>query len=553
MRRSDPLVDFKALATGILEKDRTIRERVPGHVDSLEAVADCGDDKCPSCGFPRSQRQDAMTLRHFFIRDSIRSFTGADWHVARTSYPGKDAHSLIPQSVMRAKTREILKKHFGAEASPCDLENGEKLGPFEADFRKTMQEVCTQPADASVIASRVGKLRDWVNSKAVVDHFRLEEKIQQFQAQTHADVAIYRDDLPASWKRLAAGVPGVYTEEAAEALLAKKETKLSVNGAPLATPVKGGPVTADRFQDNALLVDVNGKTVRYQLAEGNRPVPPGTEGLTSEQRKVYEKFRGESPRIFDGIQVERHDDGSVSLHKKKYDEEKNIALVYTRKMDADAKTLAYDVRGYKKEDGSVKELYSRSLLGGGGAKKSAHWPDQIFENIMGKPFTGGTQCSYCEEVQADETLWQRYAFYQSHRDSTPIAYVGREMLAKLDAEGPEKVFHDYMTGVINELKARAAADCAKQREAAQKAAAASPAAAPAAAALPAASAEEVDLAYNAALQTSRDTEGGIPVKTRAAITRLNELLAGKAFPKEKIKELSEAIRSANKPTDTKKD
>lgn len=36
MDERDPLVDFKALASGILEKDRTIRERVPGHVDSLE-------------------------------------------------------------------------------------------------------------------------------------------------------------------------------------------------------------------------------------------------------------------------------------------------------------------------------------------------------------------------------------------------------------------------------------------------------------------------------------------------------------------------------------
>ncbi|MCC6392416.1 MAG: hypothetical protein IT167_17585 [Bryobacterales bacterium] len=549
MRKSDLLVDFKALAAEILEKDRSIRERVPGHLDSLESVADCGDDKCPSCGFPRSQRQDAMTLRHFFIRDSVRSFTGTDWHVARTSYPGKDAHSLIPQSVMRAKTREILKKHFGGEASPCDLENGERFGAFEADFRKTMWDVCNQPPDASVIASRVGKLRDWVNSKAVVDHFNLEERTQGFQAQTHADAVIYQDELPASWKRLAAGVPGVYTEEAAEALLAKKETKLSVNGAPLATPVKAGAVGEDRFAGKSLTVEVNGKTVRYQLMNGSRPVPPGTEGLTSEQRKVYEKFRGESPRIFDGVQVERHDDGSVSLHKKKYDEEKNIALVYTRKMDAEAKTLAYDVRGYKKDEGDVKELYSRSLLGGGGAKKSAHWPDQIFENIMGKPFTGGTQCSYCEEVQADETLWQRYAYYQSHRDSTPMAYVGREMLAKLDQEGPEKVFHDYMTGVVSELRGRAGADCRKQREAAQKAAAASPAAAPTAAALPAASAEELGIAYNAALQTSRDTEGGIPVKTKAAIARLNGLLAGKAFPKEKIKELSDAIRAENAKKD----
>ncbi len=86
MDERDPLVDFKALATGILEKDRTIRERVPGHVDSLESVAECGDDRYPSRGFPRGQRQDAMTLRHFFIRDSAATFTGAEWHVARTSY-----------------------------------------------------------------------------------------------------------------------------------------------------------------------------------------------------------------------------------------------------------------------------------------------------------------------------------------------------------------------------------------------------------------------------------------------------------------------------------
>ncbi len=83
MDERDPLVDFKALASGILEKDRTIRERVPGHVDSLESVAERGDDRCPSRGSPRGQRQD---FGHFFIRDSAATFTGAEWHVARTSY-----------------------------------------------------------------------------------------------------------------------------------------------------------------------------------------------------------------------------------------------------------------------------------------------------------------------------------------------------------------------------------------------------------------------------------------------------------------------------------
>lgn len=97
------------------------------------------------------------------------------------------------------------------------------------------------------------------------------------------------------------------------------------------------------------------------------------------------------------------------------------------------------------------------------------WVGSIFSNIMGKPFTLGTQCRYCEELQGNGSIIERYHYFKAHERDTPPEFVGKHLLAELGSfESPEQYVREWMKNVAAKLRERILTECEDLRRKEQK-------------------------------------------------------------------------------------
>lgn len=530
--------DLKTVVGQILKADAKIRATVKAtEADSSKFVGACDADECPSCRCKREIRQDSMTVRHFDRRGELDNFTEADWLKNRTSYAGKDAHSLIPQSVMRRETQALVKEAIGA-GTPCDLIEPGVWDKFVPEFQKRIWDKVNQPLRDDAVQERLEKLRDWMNPDDAIRDLKVKEK----RAQPHVRRVIEADEWPLTPAQLAAHLPGVGTADNAVAEI--KKGSIKVNGKVLA---EGQAIPPEDLQQ-PLEFSLEGRTATLQLAPGAAKQIAERTSLSQEHQKVLKKFQSENPKIYDTIEIEKGPDGSLTLHKVKVNREAGTVQYHTRQADKAGNTTGYDERGFEITSDGLKLKFERDLLDQQRAVKENQYSDQIFSSIMGKPFTVSNQCAFCEELQADDTLWQRFDYYRKH-SGTPRSYVGVEALKKLEALGPKQVFEDYIGDIVADLKARATADCQKLQEAQRRkeeeeSKAKSKSEAATAAKGPDATEQEIRTAVDEAIKAGKATEGPNNKKMEVAKAKAAEMLEGKNYVAGPInKQIAEGLRS----------
>jgi hypothetical protein len=147
-----------------LSNDDSIKASIPPETDSLALTQDCPVDTklvCPSCRKTRKERQDACTLS-FFLRRGNTSPTKRDFEEKRADFTGKDAHCVLPQTVIKRETKRLTAdylKERGLNPDPCVLVQEGTWSQFAEFYKKGMIEACSKTPKESTVRDRVQAMR----------------------------------------------------------------------------------------------------------------------------------------------------------------------------------------------------------------------------------------------------------------------------------------------------------------------------------------------------------------------------------------------------------
>jgi len=152
------------------------------------------------------------------------------------------------------------------------------------------------------------------------------------------------------------------------------------------------------------------------------PEKPAAEGGTQEQKKAAGRFFDLEAKEYLASSRTFDSEGNMIVRKVLPGESAATKVVYERIVDKEGHRTK-DTKTTMLED---RVLQEDNLLKAEGKVLDHPWVGNIFSKIMGKPFTEGTQCRYCEEIQADGSLVQRMQIHE--RGGCPDEYVGRHLL-----------------------------------------------------------------------------------------------------------------------------
>jgi hypothetical protein len=123
---------------------------------SASMAADCrANELCPSCLYPREASAAEAKLHHLERTGQPLTKTA----LAGVKMSGKDAHCVLPQTLLRTQTRLFLAPL--AQRSPCDLLRQPDLGNLQQAYKRHMLQHCLAPGDTEAMARHVAaKHRD---------------------------------------------------------------------------------------------------------------------------------------------------------------------------------------------------------------------------------------------------------------------------------------------------------------------------------------------------------------------------------------------------------
>lgn len=333
--------------------------------DSSTLVEACySEDVCPSCHYPR-QESAAESQLEYLVRNN-KPMTKAEYDKVSGNLSGKQAHCVVPQTILRNEGRKFLSRY--ADQSPCDLKEEPLFGKLKTAYKAYMMDVCMQ-------------------------HKRPDD------IEAHLKKSYRKRDTPEEVRRRVEALPPGGEEEKA-----------------------GGALTIESVFE--ILGDRKNKDIKDFLSRKPRPDDVTVEIL--EPAKVFylvaKKISGE--------------DGNYTIVRRTF-------KVVNGKATKDINDwIDYDADNTEIERGdneSMKKIVEKT------------WDNQTFSNLMRSNLTVGNQCAYCEDVQGDFTLAERFIYFQDSK--APAEFVGKHLLEEIDkAKGLKQYMDKWLDNACDELK-----------------------------------------------------------------------------------------------------
>ena len=135
--------------------------------------------------------------------------------------------------------------------------------------------------------------------------------------------------------------------------------------------------------------------------------------------------------------------------------------VFRRKYRANGKACkGKGVNTYTEYNGAGDVIDSGDTTSMAKAANTA-WHANVFKNLMKSHLTVGSQCAYCEGVQGDFTLAERYLYAMKHK-GTPPEFVGMHLSEAVRKAGGLKPYMDsWLDGCCRELESTLKVACKK--------------------------------------------------------------------------------------------
>jgi hypothetical protein len=130
-------------------------------------------------------------------------------------------------------------------------------------------------------------------------------------------------------------------------------------------------------------------------------------------------------KVLKEMKADPGDNVKIKIHKHAQDT--SPAEFTFHLTDAPVKAIGGDEPDSDEESADDQTNPDRSA----GDRRAKSWVDSVFSEITKTPFSQGKQCHYCEELQADYNVIQRFEFYLSNGRSNP-EIVGCRLLDELD-------------------------------------------------------------------------------------------------------------------------
>jgi hypothetical protein len=531
------------------------------------AIKPSSDDKdrCPSCAWTReaTSTDSKLTLLESLARETKTAATWYDFN--QKSAAGKSSHCIVSQSLLRTTTRGFLSKW--KDRSPCDLLADTDWPAIAAAYKKALAGAASAPLPDDVPAEMAKTKRHGkpeANSQEVA---ALQARWKEQQKALQQGPIPIPDDMVGSYT-----VSDLIQRYTADGSLAKfiflnavtNGVPATLNGEQLTretvyVPKKGlgdkdteRPLTAADFpKDVATLVFHDGKeTVTLTFRIERKDTSP-------KQLKAKLDFISKFPRERrEGFPTRVEQAGeNIKVTVRVNGADPESYNLYKREIDRQGKTVSDKVtkvvEGVAQPETDATDAVQRI---------EQAWNDTVFNNLMRDTLTEGTQCDYCERLQRDYSLPQRYQYWKDHSGTAP-EFVSLSLIEKVEAAGgPDKYLDKWLDGVVAELKVDLTRLCEEDKKRRAEAAAAASAVGPSgqkAAAKPAAKKEkepeastgEMDAAIDAAIKEAADqfTSLELTIAAGRKVSALGRTQVNK-YMKDKIKEKLDAMVLAGKLT-----
>lgn len=362
---------------------------------------------CPSCKVNSALSKLDMVMSRF-AHDGLPPHSN-DYQKEDKKFGGSDAHAIVSQALLRDHTRTHLTKFLDSNEkvlrsrSPCVFRNDDVWKDFKGPYIDCMVKTASEPADEKQIA-------EWLTDK------------RKSERRANLDQPLFRlKEWQNVWDNGGQTAPEKVEEERAP----QARNKL-----------------APTFEPPALEHELTEKQRESLDKFINRDLTAYATSFKVERRdETNVLFRMTTPLLTSTMTIQ----GDDTVEKRKLCNAKGTTITYEQQETVSGMTHPAENLMVAKER-LVKDA----------------WVGRMFSNIMGSPFTKGTQCRYCEQLQRDESVIQRYEYWKKHPDKTPEEYVGKgliEEIESLNQGNAQGYVAKWMEEVAVELRKRILQDC----------------------------------------------------------------------------------------------
>lgn len=405
---------------------------------------------CPSCGRDRDEASGSirlMTIAKKSAEKDGKPLTPKEAQKAREGVASKDAHAVIPQTVLRPSAQMLFLDFL--------IQNG--VGPGD------------KPEVAKNKFKETGKekeLKDFYKSHmtAVMMRPLAPQHHKEFEdAKGKADLKV--EGVDAS---LMAGLEKLLVEKGLDACEGEtkggdleapfskvKANRIVQNARPQSVSVAEVQKSREKIATSAKVTDGETASVEQPCHDvpSTENSPSVTSDETSQKPTVSASVQPEGFKI--GSEAQKDTLGQVlrnarnSEHKSETVFGNVVKAIYMNNEEPPG-----EVTQYVANDGTVlacdkkitKSGAQQSLMSHDDLKNLeihlrkcnnvANVASKLFQGIMGAPFTAGTQCGYCEAVQGEFTLPERVRLARDNKLVGPLrkAFVSDDLEAKIIAK-----------------------------------------------------------------------------------------------------------------------
>lgn len=370
--------------------------------------------RCPSCGWDRNA--SSLDSKLGTLQRNGRPFNA--YELNAVSAPGRDAHSVVSQHMLRTVTHEFLAQF--RDAGPCiPLESWNVVGE---QYKSRLMAACREAPPGDVLK----ELRKTTRYGTPDANERLAAKIQA-EWKEPASIELCDDELPVKLGFFLRRFTG-------DERLLKKIENLQMDGtsATMDTLLTGEAVLNFDYGKVPVTLQVEVKTPK----------------ISSAQEKRWKDYVGKFPK-------ERRQPHTITVDQDKLrievvvNDEDGNSTKHTRVIGRKGEKLHEEsqriIDGQPGEITKVSDVPERP--------RPKQFPENVFSNLMRKELILGNQCTYCETLQGAYTLPQRYDQWLHDKDNTPEEFVSRDLMNRIrNAGGIDAFMTVWLDAVVAELR-----------------------------------------------------------------------------------------------------
>lgn len=374
---------------------------------------------CPSCKIPIEAVMAHAGLKNLAKDEKYKPLllekpvypSKSEFNKAKEKMKSSKAHCIIGQTQLRNEARAMIKeflkrkpKEEVKDSATWLLENWDTFQPIYVDG---MLKICDSLIKNEDIEEHLLKHTNKVDTVSLKEEIKLLESVWEKEVVSTDSAPFYGSE--GSLVDMLKTSSGLEKEQAIKAI---KGGKISINDKKLdvtsLTSIKG-----IKYED----LKVEFKEGKVKLKYNEMPIP-----LMEKKEKFLE----------DDVK-----DGKLSVSFKAHASAKPLGKTF----ESSDKPLPLKEESDEKVSSKASSLSSSLIISSSSSSSTEtpteKWIDSVFSQITRIPFTVGKQCHYCEELQGDYTLIERFLIYKNQdklKIGVPIEFVGQQMLDKVGIE-----------------------------------------------------------------------------------------------------------------------